>query len=79
MSVTVSPSQLELFLAGKPAVLPVSHLDGSGGVPLMRFRHAACLNGSHLYVHGGRSGYRALRDFWKLNLGQWGLDQQMYS
>ncbi|OQV23818.1 hypothetical protein BV898_02170 [Hypsibius exemplaris] len=41
---------------------------GPCGIPLMRLRHAACIVGDHLYIHGGRSGYRALRDFWRLNL-----------
>ena len=44
--------------------------DCAGKIPVSRFRHAACVSGDYLYVHGGRSGHRALRDFWRLNLSK---------
>ena len=35
-----------------------------GASPTVREMHSACSNGSHMLIHGGRSGRRVLRDTW---------------
>ncbi|XP_041366475.1 uncharacterized protein LOC121381294 [Gigantopelta aegis] len=37
--------------------------------PRSRFKHAACLSGSYVYLYGGKDGRTPLKDFWRFNLG----------